>query len=834
MNGRCDCCGCKFTELVDNRTQDNGLPPTEVTQQRASVTGIAPSSISFYVAGSASVFNESASLNREPPTGPVVSSGSSVRPIGSWPFYGGGWVPADGTQYAIDGIASEIIDGVVRMGDEQRRYPILPLAGAFVQRDIRMAAHRWLPDREENAGLLTVRSGSLPVDDFTPVNEIGPLYNRKQLNSPMRSAGQFNQAVSVRGKSIAIYRDGEEVFSGDRENAGQTDYIPETGVPGSYLVISNGGTNFFTVGQQLAAFTISTTLPVFGFGAIDDAFSGEVVRGHRLYRMATKPYKAEYEDVFNDDYTVSPERVVTALPSSIGTHTLTIDQTNRQDAYGNVAEFVQRPSYRVWAVPANNRRGARPALSDPGFSTVPYFSPRPQSQRVETVTLTFDRKVRRDTVTASQFKLSVNGQPSAPVEIEEIGESGTRWLVRIPTDVQLPRKVCALEYNPAGTLTDDIVTLYLDSESDFPPAANASYKTVYVSTATQKRYSKSPSGYVEVQGPPLDANGIPFDPEPCLLVARISWLMNGQELFPKLIDVRSVSSFIGGTASISKEITVGAWPSSFWATSVADRTFFAAPQSLSYYTDHEPPSFTPRVPQASDYEADCSYFGIPTTIHPCPPKTIGLCAVPRSPEIHSSAIRSEAEIIGFVVTPPEEPTFEDDPAPGDESRVTSDAITAAFSGEMTFVDEEDGNRLSQNLWACQQPGISRSGKFFRADGTPLAAVPFLVEQEAVDVHAILNAWRVLRCYPALETAYMGPLNLSMRVIVGVEETVSHAGLPPESGPPPVPGIPAKEWFNTYPLLVQRTFVFTEAQEESLAAGEEVVIDGWKIQATINS
>ncbi len=136
--------------------------------------------------------------------------------------------------------------------------------------------------------------------------------------------------------------------------------------------------------------------------------------------------------------------------------------------------------------------------------------------------------------------------------------------------------------------------------------------------------------------------------------------------------------------------------------------------------------YTPNVPTLTSPPDDCSYFGLTTTIDPCPPADVPLCLSPKIAQKHASAIRCDGDIESFEITlvsldgsgNPQDLSdakygnFNTNPArsgPVDFSVALSDprqgTDAAAFlmgkSGQKyTFEKTLDGETLSQNVWAC--------------------------------------------------------------------------------------------------------------------------------------
>jgi hypothetical protein len=112
------------------------------------------------------------------------------------------------------------------------------------------------------------------------------------------------------------------------------------------------------------------------------------------------------------------------------------------------------------------------------------------------------------------------------------------------------------------------------------------------------------------------------------------------------LDTSSTTLTIGTTASISKELEEMPQPDGTFKIESTGGVIANWGQTRKGI---ETDGFTPQVPPQSDSPDDCSFWGLTTTIDPCPPKTLR-CPVAKAPQRHASVIRMEEDLPSFKAT----------------------------------------------------------------------------------------------------------------------------------------------------------------------------------------
>lgn len=598
-------------------------------------------------------------------------------------------------------------------------YP--PYAGAAQRIGIEVSSSTKMSDESGVEGLITARGPGASRDDISvPLPRVEQAFSVASSLTPMAFpyASYSKGPFKLQGAACKLYRDGELVWQATRPN--QNDSLAHTTDDGVYLWVSEvgeasdppwTGQGADTRGRvpapfkQMASFVVDNHRPVIGATAPCDYFADrpEDVMGnrgvweqdHRKYLVATKPLPHGMEKLVSDfgNEFVRPLRVhiYGAYPqinwvrvANLGAGRFLVEPSvtgispliEQKDAAGNTPARVPQFPLKVHAVPANNRRGARPLFEDVGLQTREHGRARSQDEKIKSVRLSFDRKVRASDVNADQITLNKDGEVVPGCTIAQLND--LEWLVTLPESAtQPPESFWFLEYDPGGSvMTDDVDEQEFGSLSDFPPVAQAKYRRVYVARDTSKRYSKGPSQYVELLAgsPPLDENGVPFEPEPSVLAARVSWLMAMDGGWKEPIDVSSTTVQIGSVMSISK--SVGSLPPpdgklKIESTGAVLRDWGKTRGGI--YTDR----FTPQVPTQSGSQDDCSYWGLSTTIDPCPPKRL-VCPVAKVAQKHSSVIRSNDDKTSFTLS----------------------HISADGNVEWSIIvsNEIDGVKTAQNSW----------------------------------------------------------------------------------------------------------------------------------------
>lgn len=602
-------------------------------------------------------------------------------------------------------------------------YP--PYSGASQRIGIEVSSSTKMSDESGVAGLITARGPGASRDNISvPLPRVEQSFSVASFLAPITSSyGSYSKGpFRLQGAACKLYRDGELVWEATRPN--QNDSLEHTTEDGVYLWVSEvseasdppwTGQGADTRGRvpapfkQMASFVVDNSKPVIGatppcdffvdkpehaFGNRDVWFEVD----HRKYLVSTKPLPHGTQKLVSDfgNEFVRPLRDISwRSPSAnadvnaanlatlgVGSHIVEPYVTGisplieQKDAAGNTPASLPQFPLTIHAVPANNRRGARPLFEDVGLQTREHGRARSQGEKVKSVRLSFDRKVRAGDVKADQITLNKDGEAVEGCTITQLND--LEWLVTLPeAATQPPESFWFLEYDPGGgVMTDDVDEQSFGSLSEFPPVAQAKYRRVYVARDTGKRYSKGPSQYVELLAgsPPLDENGVPFEPEPSVLAARVSWLMAMDGGWKEPIDVSSTTVQIGSVMSISKSVESLPPPDGklkIESTGAALRDWGKTRGGI--YTDR----FTPQVPTQSGSQDDCSYWGLSTTIDPCPPKRL-VCPVAKVAQKHSSVIRSNDDKTSFTLS----------------------RINAGGNAEWSIVvsNEIDGAKTAQNSW----------------------------------------------------------------------------------------------------------------------------------------
>jgi hypothetical protein len=474
--------------------------------------------------------------------------------------------------------------------------------------------------------------------------------------------------------------------------------------------------------------------------------------------------------------------------------------------------------------------GAKPKLSRFEKRT------RTQSEKVQTVTLEFDRKINPAGVTASQFTLDKDNQRVSGLSVEPVGDGSFSWRVTIPLDIQTPRSFFVLTYNPGGNVyTDDILTVRGSSRASFPTTGK--YKTKYVyadDDGVDRWFSWSPSGYVSIaEGEaPLFPYGGHYDPEPTVLAARTSWIMADMNGHPRAINMSrwQHNPFIGRVASITATKTIDTTKTASEAQTIepgnpgyvfflpSGEQKYGRYKEVYYKQNQNRRGFIPAVPSPTSPREGCSYFGLTTTIDPSPPAAVHECAAPSENQKHSSAIISDGEITSFIVSLEMRNTsgnlitdFSNDSylgygVDGFDIGVAFDAAEKimAFGGfEYTFISTLQGRPLAQNVWSCidgvrgngYPSRVMRTGsptlcdennqKYYRFTMTEPGGTTFSRGQrggktrtaQAVftqdSMQATLSLFRDTKTYPNLYTTVLGNLSISLSFRMAVKRTTTY-------------------------------------------------------------
>jgi hypothetical protein len=777
-------------------------------------------------------------------------------------------------------------------------------------------------------------------------------------------------------RTVTIYRNGEQVFSANNPTSQQMSqaraqdgvYLTVTeaddrSIPAWTQPYPNTRRNGPRMLKDFSSSVVDSVPPVIGFTPPDDVYWQGTPAVFPVGRMlSTEPLTnlSEWQATVDEDPSSPITRPMGPLAFSSttgatvyeasGTYTLRLfRRTDHSDIGGNHPASAPTVQWTAHQKPADDHLGATPKLEDPGLQTREYFRPRLASEPVASLLLTFDRKVNVSQVAASQLTLTKDGQPVQGCAVAPLDDSGQLFRVTIPTGQQTSRSFWLLTYNPGGVVftNDDIPVMRFASRAEFPTVGKT--KTVYVhpnSNGGDVRFSygraigvsTGPLGYVELgaNDPPIDSLGYPYAPEPCRLVSRVGWLMADMNGYPRAIDTSSIAGpyQIGRIVSVhsSDSLDTEKNKSSIGITGGFFLDHGLAIGEYSPLVNHE--GYTPSVPALTSPPVDCSYFGLTTTIDPCPPANVSACASPRVAQKHASAIRCDGDIgaiklslvaigengqpanlsneklvltnqnisysgdIDFCVNQDTDSIF------NEQGNGVAMLLMAKSSEPYTFGETLDGMELCQNVWACidqsreaelplresrsRKPDgfcagwseplysitLGPQGVYSRVRGFSSGIVRSLTGAlTQKGAQAVISAYRNHKTFPALKTTTLGELCLAISFRMTINAKVdyrdvrlagkyySNTGTFSSSGnkcdnlslaevaadnPPTI-----TEWasFNegeevgsttvNHQFLadVSDTLVLSNEQEETLAAGGEVLIKAtggpaisyWKLQ-----
>lgn len=519
--------------------------------------------------------------------------------------------------------------------------------------------------------------------------------------SALASPGFTNAApISVGGQLVTVIRNGQSVLKEVRPTAQHLQMEMEK--EGTYLIISDvteatdppGHARVNGVGQygsqwlrQYGSLVVDTTPPLVGFVPLDDAYIDRFFGSFPTFPNLIGLFSSEpiNIDPARQRFGLNTKEPV-ALPLQPGDYTLAAYFTDEvADRAGNPPATSGLQPIRLLPVPAlPMRRGARGALKLPRedclgthteafqhglffFNGIFYpnglyhYGGQAQTFARRTampyVDLEFPQRggERRykivndnDAIKGSQFALMKNGQVvSAEITVERITDS--RFRVYVPASAQPAGSVMFLTWTPdEDALSECIERQSFPTRADFPPHKDASNLLVYVAEDTGDVFEKGQTDYIA------------YAPEASVCAARTSWIVLPETSPLELIDTSSTVSLIGRHVSVSETapgLTIGRGTTEvqseqgmYLPVGLVSNDAAVSPDQrvtgVGQWSDTVAEGFVPQVPAAlpAQSPARCSYFGLSTTIDPCPPGFVSPCAGPSVAQKHSSVIRSTQDI----------------------------------------------------------------------------------------------------------------------------------------------------------------------------------------------
>jgi len=528
---------------------------------------------------------------------------------------------------------------------------------------------------------------------------------------------------------------------------------------------------------------IEHTLPVIGFTPPHDYHYGQdqVIGPGRM--LATEPiFPAGNKTPLADEDLTSlfckhAHETSTFYGSSnaTGTHTIRVANTVNSfaDIGGNHPAENPTVTYTVHAAIPEDRDGCMATLEDPSFQTREHYRARLISEPVTKLTLHFSRKVDPDGVTSGQISITKDGDPFAGATIAPVGTSCQDWIITIPSAGQDSRSFFLLTYDPAGVFTDDIQTLTFADFDAFPTVG--AYKKIYryldIESGEWQCYThavvSSVPTYVQIAdgSPPLDINGNPYEPEPCVAAVRAGWLMADMDGYLRQIDCATTFGpvGIGRAVSIGKQLSLDSKKAASEIGTKGGSFLTPGMGTFSPLLNYE--KYSCGVPSLTSPADDCSYFGLTTTIDPCPPALVSACASPDAQQRHASAIRCDDDITSIEVSlvafetgtntpadfskvkfwnqlnlPPNNqwynhaiidgtpyenlnyPITVDVAVMPEDSHRAAAVILAKDGGPLTFTTALDGDTLSQNVWGCDGVSLEATLPVLPAESRGVAKV----------------------------------------------------------------------------------------------------------------
>lgn len=685
----------------------------------------------------------------------VSQDNGSASPASIYSPHGDSDVPQDGY----------LIQHTVGVGESSRLVVVEALS-----RDVTFSCvlQRTQPQGDEDTTVLVTafhdRVGwhGLPFARF-PGSDLYITHNPLRAST---AAPGFSQhpPVNVGGQSVTIYRDGTLVASGIVRPT-ESDLADAMSEEGSYLIVSDitedtnpesyapiGSLDFEPIyywryHRQFASMVVDTTRPLVGFVPVDDAFADD-------FEILFGPPGVTW---FSSEPILPlafPTPTFEGLPYTYSEFGNTTPPADTYRIYAYYAEDItdragNHPladgyqTLRIHPVPSpSDRKGARGRLrmlgaSSCGVRHVQFVGETTSKHDLQTgfvrdasleqAELTLNRRLAPDSVQVAgdQFTLTANGETViGEVTVTPTGSQKT-YVIGLPE--QPAGSVCVLTWTPPGGMTShDVREKVYALLDNFPPHAEAKWKVRYVDAETGKAYTRGSSDYVELDNPtdnPRDASGVPYDPEPCVLACRLSWIVLPADPAPELIDT-SVSSevLIGRCVSADEATTEDCLLAGQTAISLEGGTYAnvsAAEADAEKFTgfgtfsDAEEEGFVPSVPPQTlpDPCPRYGYWGVPTTISPAPPGVVSPCAGPTESQPHSSVVQSDSEITelevfverideeGAVVT--DQPLFSPGITPFADGGQPSVLEAIGFDETVfTFSDQDDRGNVSQNTWVC--------------------------------------------------------------------------------------------------------------------------------------
>jgi len=567
-------------------------------------------------------------------------------------------------------------------------------------------------------------------------------YYYRTQNGIARESKRIRNTLEGR---VVVERDG--VVTSDRVRPTEAQHAADTAADGSYVVTKYFDRQYDDPNKLhlwpprperlVTSFAKDATVPKYGMLALDDRYADEDLITS-TYVFATKPYLrsgsnqlASHADESIPGAAVRPSKTTGVglnsafqlryLPSQSAHTTVGLgglaSNASYRDIFGVSPASLPVLECRVFAVP-DSGKGPRPLLNHPVASLREPYRPLTLAERVQQVVLTFSEDIDVSNVTADQVTLLVDGVEADGCTITPEAGSKRRFFIGVPVEPQTAGAFVVLTYDPNGEVVSDTE-----------------------------------------------------DQRPAQLAARTSWLMQKPYKQELNVDADVLIFDVGQLASISesRENTASA-ESLTISLSSAGHIGKHDPGTVSHRPTQD--LFAPQMPfnvtgpTGMTGPSDCSYYGMRTTIHPCPPALLP-CPMPRLSQPHNSAFRHGRGSNGITVTL-SGAAWDGGPSFANEVRI---ADSLESYGPLEFVTTRNGLAMPQGAWALDVSSdarqLVRTSEFSIVTAVAGVGVEtrYLSKRffDGGTLKGTITAGRSLTQYPQLQTSYGWQLRLRMRL-----------------------------------------------------------------------
>lgn len=330
------------------------------------------------------------------------------------------------------------------------------------------------------------------------------------------------------------------------------------------------------------------------------------------------------------------------------------------------------PTATVHPVPSSGKRGARArfVVRENGAEPFRLIRDRPLVQ----VPLNFDKPVTgitADMVTVAGY-VPPDGEPDtvAVEQLRRVTGSLQQYIVTLAAQKQVANSMWTVTFTPGnsiGVLSTSVQIRQFANQAAFPAEGEAG--VVYLDDSTGDDYVWSLTGYRRPGGADCDEWGT------TKLAARYMWALGRDKSIGRFCaDTKTdADRTMPSRASLSKTFTVTAAPTGPETIVSATGGVTVAVQSNGLLSAPVYPlrsdlmparvgpgtdnlcAFLPQMPpsHATGPTGPFSYFGVPTTIHPAPPRWLGECCSPSVHQRHASLLFRADDVSGWSVTLPD-------------------------------------------------------------------------------------------------------------------------------------------------------------------------------------